>query len=391
MISRCREVAAAGLLVLVLTGPSSFAQSGDARLAAKFKEATEAQRVGRLDEAAAAYAEVLKLRPDIAEVYINLGLVRHQQKRFEEAVAALEKGLSLKPGLAGGRLFLGISYYSLNRLEPALKELEQAAALAPNDPRAVMWYGVALLAAGKTTDAAKHLDQAATLASEDIDILYHRGRAHLRLSQESYREMFKVDPKSARVHQVLAQSYEEAGREADAIAEYELAVKLAPDMPGVNEALGSLYWKTANLDAAEAAFERELKVDPRNVLAMYKLGSIRVERSKPEQGMPLLEAALRQNPDNLDAYYYLGKAQGQLGQHDPAIANLKKLIEGKPSSPLAESAYYQLSRIYRKVGRTVEAQAALVSFQKLKDEREQQRTEKLDEIKKRVSDGTPRS
>lgn len=391
MTRKFREFLVAALLILIGTGWASFAQSGDARLAAKFRKATEAQRAGRLDEAAAAYAEVIKLRPDIAEVYVNLGLVRHQQKRFEEAVTALEKGLSLKPSLAGGRLFLGISYYSLNRLEPALRELEQAAALAPNDPRAVMWFGVALMAAGKTVEAAKQLDQAASLAPRDVDILYHRGRAHLRLSQESYREMFKVDPKSARVHQVLAQSYEEAGRDAEAIAEYGLTIKLAPEMPGVNEALGGLYWKNKQMDEAETAFEQELKIDSRSTLAMYKLGSLRVERGKPEQGMPLLEAAVRQNPDDLEAYYYLGKAQGQLGQHELAIANLRKLIEGDPSNSLVESAYYQLSRIYQKTGRPAEAKAALTSFQKLRDEREQQRTEKLDEIKKRVSDGTPQS
>ncbi len=123
---------------------------------------------------------------------------------------------------------------------------------------------------------------------------------------------------------------------------------------------------------------------------MYKLGSIRVERGKPEQGMPLLEDAVRQNPGNLDAHYYLGKAQGQLGQHEPAIINLRKLIEGNSSSPLAESAYYQLSRIYRKVGRMAEAQAALASFQRLKEEREQQSTNKIDDMRNQVSDDAPR-
>ena len=259
MISRSKGFTLTALLALtLLTGRSAPAQAVDARLAAKFREATAAQRAGRLDEAAAAYAEVIRMRPDIAEVYVNLGLVRHEQKRFEEAVAAFERALQLKPELAPARLFLGIDNYSLNRLEPALKSLEEAVRLAPNDPQAQMWMGLALMAAGRAAEATNHLDRAAALAPNDIDILYHRGRAHLRVSQESYRQMFKVNPKAARVHLVLAQSYEEAGRDAEAIAEYEMAAKLAPSMPGVHEGLGSLYWKSGQLDEAEAAFEKEL-------------------------------------------------------------------------------------------------------------------------------------
>jgi tetratricopeptide (TPR) repeat protein len=240
------------------------------------------------------------------------------------------------------------------------------------------------MSAGRTADAAGYLDRAVKIAPADLDILYHRGRAHLRLSQESYREMFKLDPKSARVHQVLAQSYEEAGRDAEAIAEYELTAKLAPNMPGVHEALGSLYWKNSKLDEAEAALEQEMKIDPHSALARYKLGSIRVERGKVEAGLPLLEAAVRQGPDLLDAYYYLGKGQALQGQHDQAITNFKKLIEGDPSGELTVSAYYQLAQVYRKQGRQAEARAALETYQKLKDERERQRGEKLEELKRRV-------
>ncbi|MGI9107216.1 MAG: tetratricopeptide repeat protein [Pyrinomonadaceae bacterium] len=377
------------LLMLLAAAPAAAwhapAQSIDARLAAKFKEATEAQRAGKFEEAAVAYGEVVRLRPDIPEVYVNYGLVRYEQKHFADAVKLFEKALAMNSSLDAAHLFLGISYYSLNRLDEAQKALERAVSLSPGDARARMWLGVALMGAGKHMEAAQHLDMAAQLAPDDLDVLYHRGRVHLKLSQESYGRMFKVDPKSARVHQVLAQSFEESGREADAIAEYELAIKLAPTSPGIREALGSLYWKTADLDKAEELFLKELELDPHNTLAMYKLGSIRVERGKPEQGLPLLESAVKQNPAEIDAYYYLGKAQGLLGQPETAIVNLQKVAAGKPSGQLVESAYYQLSQVYRKAGRLAEARTAIEEFQKLKAERERQQEDKREELKKRTA------
>ncbi len=361
-------------------------------VAAKFKSANEAQRTGRLDEAAVAYADIVKVRPNLAEAYANFGFVRYQQKRFDDAAKLFERALALKPELGGASLFLGISYYSINRLDAALVAFEAAVRSAPNDPQAMMWYGLSLNVANRVEEAAKYLDAAAVLAPNDVDILYHRGRIHLRISQDSYRQMFKADPNSARVHLVLGQSYEEAGRDAEASAEYEAAIKLAPTMPGVHEAIGSLYWKNAQFDEAEAAYEQELNVDPFNTLAMYKLGSIRVERGRPAEGMKLLQASIAQSSGNFDAYYYLGKAQGALNQNEAAIASLKKMLEGDRTSGLAESAYYQLSRIYRKVGRVQEAQAALQSFEKLRKARKEKSTEKLEEqLKKRVPDGKPQS
>lgn len=367
-----------GVLILSSGATATVgAQTGEAQLAVKFKAATEAQRAGRFDEAAAAYAEVIRLHPEVAEVYVNYGLVRYEQKRFDDAIKLFEKAIQLKPSLAGAQLFLGISYYSTNRLEDALKALNAAVEVAPNDAKALMWRGLTLMAMNNSDLAAKSFDMAAALVPDDVDILFHRGRAHLKVSQDSYRQMFKANPKSARVHLVLGQSYAEAGRDAEAAAEYELVIKLAPLMPGVHEALGSLYWKNSQLDEAESAFEQELKIDSYNTIAMYKLGSIRVERGKPGEGIKLLEASVAQNPENFDAYYYLGKAQSALNQNEAAIVNFKKLIDNDPSSELAESAYYQLSRVYRKTGRAAEAQATLTTFQKIRDEREQKSNDKL--------------
>lgn len=100
--------------LVIATCANVRAQGNDAQLAAKFRQATEAQRAGRLDEAAASYTEVVRLRPDIPEVLVNFGLVRYQQKQFESAIDLFERALARKPDLSGARLFLGISYYFVN-------------------------------------------------------------------------------------------------------------------------------------------------------------------------------------------------------------------------------------------------------------------------------------
>src|SRR5207302_1859760 len=96
------------------------------------------------------------------------------------------------------------------------------------------WFGKSREEMKKQWEAAAALDKAARLAPDNVDILYHRGRAHLLVSKNSYEKMFQVDPHSWRVHQVLAQADAEADRHEDAIAEYHAAIQIAPKQPGLH-------------------------------------------------------------------------------------------------------------------------------------------------------------
>jgi tetratricopeptide (TPR) repeat protein len=252
-----------------------------------------------------------------------------------------------------------------------------------------MWLGVTELAAEKPEDAVVALDKAARLAPDDVDILYHRGHAHMLVSQASYEHMLRVNPSSWRVHQVLAQAAAQSDRDMDAIAEYQVAIKGAPGQPGLHEELATEYWKSGKLDEAEAEYTQELAIDPHSLLATYKLGSLRVERGKPQEGKPLIEAALKQNQNLPNAYYYLGRAEMLLGDDPAAIDDFKRAVTAPNTEPdIAQQTYYQLSQIYRRQHKLAESQEALNNFLRLK----QQATEhqqQLFERKRKTQEAEP--
>lgn len=333
----------------------------------RFREATEAMRAGKLEEAAQGFAAVVATSPGFAEAHFNLGLVREEQGKNEDAIASLQKALALKPKLRGANLFLGIAEYRLNQLDPAIATLRKETSNYPADASAWMWLGVAELAKEQPEDAVQALDKAARLAPDNVDILYERGRAHLLVSKNSYARMFKADPKSWRVHQVLAEADAEADRHDDSIAEYEAAIRLAPNQPGLHEELGIEYQKVGKLEAAGAELQRELELDPHNVLARYKLGTLEVEQGDAANGKTAIEAALQQNPQLKDAAYYLGRAEMQLGNDSAAVEALKRAISGNSDPEIAQQAWYQLGIVYRRMHRMADAQQAMAMFQKLKD------------------------
>jgi tetratricopeptide (TPR) repeat protein len=358
--------AAALLFVAVSSQILLRAQNPD--IAAEFSQATQAIQQGNLDAAATGFSEIVKQQPSFAEAHFNLGLVREEQGRYDEAIASLQRALKLKPQLHGANLFLGIAEFRGNHLDQALTAVLKETAAYPKDANAWMWLGVVQLAQDKFQDAAEALDKAAKLKPDDPDILYHRGRAHLLVSNQSYAEMFKLEPNSWRVHRVLAQANAEADRHLEAIEEYEAAIKLAPTQPGLHEELGSEYRNANKVPEAEAAFQRELEIDPNNVLARYKLGAIAVEKGDGAKGKELIEAARREKPGLLHLDYNLGRAEMLLGNDAVAAGHFERTVKTDTDPEIIQQAWFQLGTAYRRLHRMDEARAAMNTYQQLKDE-----------------------
>ena len=333
-------------------------------------EGAEALRRGDAAEAAEHFRAVTRLSPTFAEGYLDLGLALEQQLNYPGAAEALQKARRLKPTLKGANLFLGIAEYQVGALPQATEALEREVKLNPTDAKARMWLGICQTDTGHAAEGAATLDVAAVLAPKDVDILYHRGRAHTLVSKQSYEQMYAVAPDSFRVHEVMAQADAEAERNDDAIAQYKQAIERAPHYAGLHEELGDLYWTTGKTDAAEEAYGQELANDPFSVTTCYKLGSLRVIRGRPQEAVTLLEKAIGLEPQFEQARYYLGRAQIDLGQDAAGIATLHQVTEAQGDVTLKTLAYYQLARALRRLHRTDEANAALAQFRTLREQKQ---------------------
>lgn len=371
-VGRCRQRgkraawSLIGLAVLTFA-PGAGAQNGPGEAdRADLERGAAAMKAGDLPAAIAAYRSVTAHLPEFAEGYLNLGLALEQQGLLDEASAPLKKAAHLKPALKGVNLFLGVIAYRQNRLKDAEAYFERESRLDPQNAKAYMWMGVCRLAGDDPHGAIAPLDKAYLIDSKDVDILYHRGRAYFLVANESYAAMSALSRNSARVHQVLAESFVIADSRQKAIEEFETAIRLAPRQPGLHEELGNQYWIAGEVEKAAAAYQSELKVDPYASVARYKLGCLLIRSQKASEGMEVLRAALRQDPSLNDAHYYLGVALMDEGDDDEAIRELDRAVASDPESDRAMSANYKLAQIYRKQHQPAKAQAAMESFLRLR-------------------------
>ena len=327
-----------------------------------------AMRNGEFAQAVRAFHRVTELMPASAEGYFNLGLAEEQAGELSAARAALKQALARKPQLRGVNLFLGFADYRENHFARAEQRFLRETELDPRDAKAFLWLGVARLARDNPSGAVKPLDQAYALDPKDEDILYHRGRAYLLVANASYDAMYKLDPDSMRVHQVLAEAYAQSYRNQEAASEFELAIQMAPHQPGLHEELGDQLWASSQFAKVEAAYRAELAVDPYSATTKYKLGSFLVLNQKPQDGIPLLQEALAEDPGLSDAHYYLGSGLAATDHAQAAIQEFQKAIAADPGNDRAMMSWYKLAQEYRKQKDTSDATEAMKNFLRMREQ-----------------------
>ncbi len=184
------------------------------------------------------YQQALAIAPDyaaawagLAENYISLAnrALLDINEGYALARDAADKALMLDPDFALAHASLGrIAMVHDNDLAGAAQNLERALELDPTNPQIVRAVATLLLNLVRLDDAISLLEFAAAR-----------------------------DPINSDVHANLALGYFCAGRAADAIAEYRIALSLTPDAVGLQSFLGAALLANQEPAAALAAMEQE--------------------------------------------------------------------------------------------------------------------------------------
>jgi tetratricopeptide (TPR) repeat protein len=325
-----------------------------------------ALRRGNAKEAEVDFRQQLAVTPRSADATLGVGLAQLREGKPEEAEASLEKASELNPSILSAHMFRGIALFQMNSLEPAIAQLNEEIKLQPKSAEALTWLGIMELQAGKPKLAAVPLDEAGALMPGDQNILYFQVRAHTLSAQESFRELFKIDPDSAFVHRAQAEIFSESQQPEKAIVEYQAAIKKSPSNVELYEALGDEEQKMSHVAEAQNAYQSELTLSPGNAIALFNLGKIQVETGDPQKGVALLQQAMNAHASPAPTCFYLGFGLSKLGKNEEAVVWLERVLNSSPSDFLRQRDYYELVRVYQKLNRKADSERALQELQKLK-------------------------
>ncbi len=242
-------------------------------------------QAGRWQEAADAYDEVIRSRPEATVCHVNMGHALCHLGRWTEAAAAYAGARDLDPSVLGVCANLGDALMRAERWAEAVTPYEEAIREAPDDCSIRINLGHTLMHLERWEDAVGVFR--AAIAQEQGKASWHANLAealfHLNRWAESadeYRRARELDPSAAGVCARLADASTRSGRWEDSISAYRQTIRETLEgEPGADE-------------TREAAFERA-----QNASRLYReLGDALCRLHRWEEASAAVHRANQLNP-----------------------------------------------------------------------------------------------
>ena len=246
----------------------------DAEIQSHFAAAQQAQRQKDYATAEKEYKSVIALKPEFAEVHMNLGLVYQLQNRYPEAMTEFRRALKLKPPLAGANFFLGVDYCKMGDGPQAVQYLKAALKASPNQPEISLWLATAQEISGDIDAEVATMRQALSSQPKDVDLLYLLGHAYERLGKQEVARMEKIAPESFRKEQFLAESYAASNEWPSAVIHFQNALSVSPHQTGLHVELGEVLLHAGKVNQAAREFAEELQLNPQSLRALVRRGEV---------------------------------------------------------------------------------------------------------------------
>jgi predicted O-linked N-acetylglucosamine transferase (SPINDLY family) len=255
------------------------------------------QLQAKIDDAGAAYDQALRLRPDYAEAYSNLGALYLDQGRWREAEHCCRQALRFQPNRAEAHNNLGAALEKQGKNEEAAACFEQAARLQPHSPE--IHYNLAgqRRKQGRMDEAVASYRRALELRPDYLDALNNLG---VLLSKRGapdeavicFQQALVLNPMAPDVYNNLGDALDLQGKPDEAIACFRRALELQPDYANALNNLGLALSSTNKLDEAATCLRRVLSLDPSRADAHNNLGNVCVEQGLLADAVTCYQRAL---------------------------------------------------------------------------------------------------
>ncbi len=218
------------------------------------QQATAAFEAGNYEKAEALLLEVVERTPTYANLYNMLGFISNQRNAPERAVAQFRRALALNPNYSEARLNLALTLAEMGEYEQAAQEAAELQTRAAADSRRLS-LGVRGQLANSHADLGKRYHDLGLFAEAVAE----------------YDKALRLCPTFPDIHNRRAISCRELGRYAEAKASLLRALELNPDYVEAHVNLGILHLKLGNHPDAVKTWEHALQLDPTHRLARIYL------------------------------------------------------------------------------------------------------------------------
>jgi tetratricopeptide (TPR) repeat protein len=260
------------------------------------------------DAAIACYKQVIRIKPDYAEAYNNMGNALMNKGDLDAAIVNYKQALTIKPDYADAYNNMGNALNSKGDLEAAIGSYQQALKIKPDCAEAYYNMG---------------------------NVLHDKG--DLEAAIGSYQQALKIKPDYAEAYSNMGNVLQDKGDSEAAINSHKRAIKIKPDYAEAYSNIGNALMDQGNLDAAIGNYKQALKTNPDLAEAYYNMGIALSEKGDLDVALDNYNQALKINPEYAEVYNNKGIALQDKGDIKAAIESYEQALKIK--SDYAEVHY----------------------------------------------------
>jgi tetratricopeptide (TPR) repeat protein len=229
---------------------------------------------GDLDAAIKSYKEALKIKPDYAEAYINIGNVLKDKGDLDAAIESYKRAIVIKSDYAEAHYNMGVALKEKGETDAAIESYEQAIMIKPDYAEAYYNMSNALKSKGDLDAAIESYKRAIVIKSDYAEAYYNMGlslqdKGDLDAAIESYKLAIQIKPDYAEAHINMGLALQHKGNLDESIESYKQAIKIKPDYADAHSNMGLVLQDKGDLDAVLESYEKALKIKPDSADAYY--------------------------------------------------------------------------------------------------------------------------
>jgi protein O-GlcNAc transferase len=164
--------------------------------------------------------------------------------------------------------------------------------------------------------------------------LHEAGR--LAEAEQIYGQILKAQPKHFESQFLLGVIHAQRGSHADALRQFDIALKLNPNSATVHNSRGVTLGKLKRASEALASFDRAIALRGDHAEAHSNRANALRELDRPKEALVSADRAVALKPDYADALNNRANVLLRLKRYEGAIADLQQLLRLNPDFPYAE-------------------------------------------------------
>jgi serine/threonine protein kinase len=192
--------------------------------------------LGYKKEAINCYNEVIKKKPDYAEVYHDRGIALRSINMIDEAISDYNKAIQLKPDYGDAYYNRGIALHTSGKTKEAIRDFDTALKYKPNYAKALYNRAIACRVESQFDKAINDFSEVIKINPTNVKAYYNRGVCYFALARfepamNDYQTALKINPSYSEALFNLSLTYIEMGKNTLAMSGFQKYIEMAQNTP----------------------------------------------------------------------------------------------------------------------------------------------------------------